>query len=62
MRPVHYACLAADMEMCKLLDIFKCNWESLDEEEQTPIFQAVNGNSLAVVKFLVEEKKVNHEY
>ncbi|KRX10288.1 Ribonuclease H-like domain [Pseudocohnilembus persalinus] len=58
----HIACFTGDIQMCRLLDQFGANWESLDQDQQTPIYMAINGNSLKVVKFLVEEKNVNHEH
>lgn len=58
----HIACFNGDIKMCRLLDKFGANWESLDQDQQTPIYMAINGNSLKVVKFLVEEKNVNHEH
>ncbi|KAL4494067.1 hypothetical protein ABPG72_016023 [Tetrahymena utriculariae] len=61
-KPAHIACELGDIELCRFIDQFGCDWESLDNEEQTPIFYAVTSGNLEVVKFLIEEKKVNHQH
>ncbi|KAL4427585.1 hypothetical protein ABPG74_012976 [Tetrahymena malaccensis] len=58
----HIACDVGNMEMIRLLDSYKCNWEALDHEQMTPLYYAIRGENLPVVKFLVEEKKVNVEH
>jgi len=48
--------------MIRLLDSYSCNWESLDAELMTPLFYAIRGENIDVIRFLIEEKKVNIEH
>ena len=58
----HLACECGSIEMVKLLDKYKCNWEIEDAEKMTPLFYAMRGENIEVLKFLIDEKKVNIEH
>lgn len=60
MRAAHIACELGNIDLCRFLDKLNCDWSSLDKELQTPIYYAVSSNNLEIVKFLVEEKHVDH--
>lgn len=55
----HRACQLGDLEMCKILHSYKVNWEAKDKEGMTPLHYAVQSGNLNLVKFLVEEAKVD---
>ncbi len=61
MHPSHFACKNGDLEMCRLLDTCGVDWNALDIEMQSPLFYAIESGNLDVIKFLIEEKKLNHE-
>lgn len=44
------------MEMCLLLDKYKCDWEAEDYELRSPLFYVLNNINL--LTYLVKEKKV----
>ena len=57
----HLACGKGDVRMCRLLDSFGCDWEALDSESNTPLYDAIQIQSLEVIDFLLE-KGVNLDH
>lgn len=55
----HAAAMHSSVETMKFLISLKVNFQSLDEEEQTPLFYAVKRFDLEIIKFLVDSAKVN---
>ncbi len=51
---VHQACWLGNLKMCQLLNSYGVDWEAEDTEKMSPIFHAIDRNSLEVVKYLVE--------
>ena len=59
----HFAAIHSNLKTLKLLHNLKINFELTDEEQQTALFYAVKRFDLDIIKFLVEEAKVeiNHK-
>jgi ankyrin repeat protein len=59
---IHIACRKGNLELLKFLCDLGADLESIDFEYMTPLFEAVICKNKDIVKFLVEEKKVNIEH
>lgn len=59
---LHISCSLAWQEGIELLDKYGADFESVDVELMTPIFSAIASGNLQVIKYLIEEKKVNYEH
>lgn len=55
----HLACREGDLELLQILIEYGCDLESLDDEDMTPIFEAIYSKNISLCEFLIEEKKVN---
>jgi len=61
-QPLHVAAEQSSLPTIKLLIELGANVECTDKEMQTPLFYAVKRGDLSVVRFLVEEVKVNLDH
>jgi ankyrin repeat protein len=55
----HLVCRKGDLELLKILIEYGCDLESLDDEDMTPIYEAIFSRNLSLCEFLIEEKKIN---
>ena len=61
MRLVHKVCNISNMELCLEMDKFGVDWDDNDIEDMSPLFYAIKAQNMGIIRFLVEDKKVNIE-
>ena len=59
--PFHLACFNGHLSIVKYLIAANANTEAVNNFGETPLFSANEGEQLKLIKFLIEEAKVNAE-